>query len=223
MMQAKGGFLSEEVAKVPNDSSHRISRRGFVYQTGVLAGGALWGAAAGEPAAAPAASDAIPNRILGKTGVPLSVMTLGTAPAGFIKPHNPKHVADCVNAAIDLGINAIDTAPAYDVAEEGVGLALGKRRKQVFVSTKIMADDGRRGRKDPQQFAEDTEDRLCGPPLLPPGGRSEGGRLPQCRRRLHLDARSRRRPAGSGSSASRSTIARPSASSSWSPATWTCC
>ncbi len=125
-----------------SDSRHEISRREFVHQTGVLAGAALWGAAVGQACAARAAEgDAIPKRVLGKTGVPVTIMTLGTAPAGFTKPHDPKNVAACVNAAIDLGISAIDTAPAYDVAEEGVGLALGKQRKQVFLSTKVLADD----------------------------------------------------------------------------------
>ncbi len=123
-------------------SSGRVSRREFVYRTGALAGGAILAQGAVH-SAAPAADrrDAIPKRVLGKTGVAVTAMTLGTAPAGFIKPANPKLVAQCVNAAIDLGINAIDTAPAYDVAEEGVGLALGKRRKQVFLSTKVLADD----------------------------------------------------------------------------------
>ena len=49
-------------------------------------------------------------------------------------------MADCVNAAIDLGVNFIDMARKYDVAEEGVGLALGRRRKDVFLATKVMAD-----------------------------------------------------------------------------------
>jgi predicted aldo/keto reductase-like oxidoreductase len=130
---------------VSQETNHEISRRKFVCQTGVLAAAALAGRGqetrAQQDAQQDAAGDAIPKRVLGKTGVPVTIMTLGTAPCGFIKPHNPQHVADCVNAAIDLGINGIDTAPAYDVAEEGVGLALGKRRKQVFLSTKVMADD----------------------------------------------------------------------------------
>jgi hypothetical protein len=71
----------------------------------------------------------------------VTALTLGTAPSGFTRPHDPKLVADCVNTAIDLGVTAIDTAPAYDVGEEGVGLALGKRRGEVFLSTKVMADD----------------------------------------------------------------------------------
>jgi predicted aldo/keto reductase-like oxidoreductase len=78
--------------------------------------------------------------VLGKTGVPLTILTLGTAPCGFAKPHNPQNVAECVRAAIDLGINSIDTAPAYDVAEEGVGLGLEGKRDKVFLSTKVMAD-----------------------------------------------------------------------------------
>ena len=68
------------------------------------------------------------------------MMALGTPPTGFTQPHSPEHVADCVNAAIDLGVNFIDTARAYDVAEEGVGLALGRRRKDVVLATKVMAD-----------------------------------------------------------------------------------
>ncbi len=119
-----------------------ISRREFVYQTGALAGGTLLAAtAAGNWAAA---EDRTPGelarRTLGRTGVSVTALTLGTAPCGFAKPHSPQNVADCVNAAIDLGINAVDTAPAYDVGEEGVGLGLGKRRKEVFLSTKVLAD-----------------------------------------------------------------------------------
>jgi len=98
------------------------------------------GGAVGD-VSAKAPGDELPKRVLGRTGVSVTTLTLGTAPAGFTKPHSTKNVVDCVNAAIDLGVNAIDTAPAYDIAEEGVGLALGSRRKEVFLSTKILADD----------------------------------------------------------------------------------
>jgi aryl-alcohol dehydrogenase-like predicted oxidoreductase len=137
---APGPIAQEGFHVFDNDS--RISRRTFVYQTGLLAGGAMLGAGAAGALAAegPAASGELLRRVLGKTQVSLTALTLGTAPCGFAKPYSPQNVADCVNAAIDLGINAIDTAPAYDVAEEGVGLGLGKRRKEVFLSTKVMAD-----------------------------------------------------------------------------------
>jgi aryl-alcohol dehydrogenase-like predicted oxidoreductase len=106
----------------------------------MLAGGAVLGATAGS-AWANRSEGELPKRVLGRTGVSVTAMTLGTAPSGFTKPHDPKNTADCVNAALDLGVNAIDTAPAYDVAQEGVGLALGNRRKDVFLSTKVLADD----------------------------------------------------------------------------------
>lgn len=117
-----------------------VSRRDFVVQTGMLAGGAVLGGL-GAPARAEPAAGELPRRVLGRTGVSLTTFTLGTAPSGFTKPHNVKNVADCVDAAIELGVNAIDTAPAYDIAEEAVGLALGKRRKDIFLSTKVLADD----------------------------------------------------------------------------------
>jgi len=125
-----------------SDNHLSISRRAFVSQAGLLAGGALLGAAAGRTMAAQPKTPAgeLPRRVLGKTGVSVTALTLGTAPCGFIKPASPKHVADCVGAAIDLGINFIDTAPAYDVAEEGVGMGLGKRRKEVFLASKVLAD-----------------------------------------------------------------------------------
>jgi aryl-alcohol dehydrogenase-like predicted oxidoreductase len=120
----------------------RISRRIFVQQTGILAGGTILAASAGSAlsGAEQPASGGLPQQVLGKTGVSVTRLTLGTAPCGFTKPSNPKNVADCVNAAIDLGVTAIDTAPAYAVAEEGVGLGLGKRRTEVFLSTKVLAD-----------------------------------------------------------------------------------
>jgi predicted aldo/keto reductase-like oxidoreductase len=121
-----------------NDAS-RISRREFVYQTGVAAGASVLTSTAPAWAAA-SAGDELPRRALGRTGVEITALTLGTAPCGFAKPHSPRNVADCVSTAIDLGITAIDTAPAYDCGEEGVGLGLGQRRKEVFLSTKVLAD-----------------------------------------------------------------------------------
>ncbi len=127
--------------------SHRndftCSRRFFVRQTGLVAGGVLLGTSGAAALAedAPAAPiDLLPQRVLGRTGVSVTTMTLGTAPCGFAKGVEPPRIAKIVNAAIDEGINSIDTAPAYIKAEEGVGLALGKRRKDVFLATKVMAN-----------------------------------------------------------------------------------
>lgn len=121
-----------------------LSRRGFVRQTGFLAGSVLLGAGASplqaaEPTAATPAGP-LPQRVLGRTGVPVTTLTLGTAPCGSATGVSPQDIADIVNVALDEGVNSVDTAPAYMKAEEGVGLGLGKRRKEVFLATKVPAD-----------------------------------------------------------------------------------
>lgn len=42
-----------------------------------------------------------------------------------------------LNGLLDLGVNYIDTAPAYGNSEERIGRALGHRRNQIFLSTKV--------------------------------------------------------------------------------------
>lgn len=126
--------------------THRphVTRREFVQRSGLLAGGVLLGGvsqAAARPAGSSTFSDTIPRRVLGRTGESLTTMTLGTAPCGLSPKIPPIEIAKIVNAAIDMGINSIDTAPAYQQSEEGIGIALGTRRKDIFLATKVMADD----------------------------------------------------------------------------------
>jgi len=122
-----------------------ISRRVFVRQTGVLAGTAMLGAApvvaaSDQPAAQdvpPLLPGGVPRRILGRTGVPITTFTLGTAPCGCLPP---AEIAQLVSVALDEGVNAVDTSERYGNSQEGVGLALGERRKDVFLSTKVLAN-----------------------------------------------------------------------------------
>lgn len=122
-----------------------VSRRQFVWRTGLAAGAAMLGRSmeAAEPAApsvgelAPLSPEGPPRRILGRTQVPITTFTLGTAPCGSFPP--PK-IAELVNLALDAGVNAVDTSEKYVNSQEGVGLALGKRRKDVFLSTKVFAN-----------------------------------------------------------------------------------
>ena len=81
-----------------------------------------------------------PTRVLGRTNVRLTTMTLGTAPCGLSPKIPPPEIAEIVNYALDLGITSIDTAPAYKQSEEGIGMALGPRRKEIFLATKVLAD-----------------------------------------------------------------------------------
>src|SRR5690606_15281931 len=46
-------------------------------------------------------------------------------------------VARLLNAILDLGINYIDTAPAYGLSEERIGRAIAHRRDEFVISTKV--------------------------------------------------------------------------------------
>lgn len=127
-----------------HDEKQHLSRRTFVQKTSLLAGGMLLGTGTvpdGRSAtSAEVDQSEVPRRTLGKTNVPITAYTLGTAPCGFSNQVSVKDIADVVNAAIDLGVTSIDTARRYGKAEEGVGLGLGQRRKEVFLATKVFAD-----------------------------------------------------------------------------------
>lgn len=78
-------------------------------------------------------------RVLGGTGIHVSVHCLGTMMFGSIG--NPDH-DDCVriiHAALDQGINFVDTADMYSngEAEQIVGKALEGRRDDVVLATKV--------------------------------------------------------------------------------------
>lgn len=116
---------------------HDLSRRRFLHQAGALAVGAATANAAGIEALKPAE---LPRRVLGRTGLEVTCMTFGSAPCGISKEVPVSEVSRITNLAIDEGINFIDTAPRYGKAEEGIGLALGRRRKQIYLASKIWAD-----------------------------------------------------------------------------------
>ncbi len=123
-----------------NSKLSGISRREFLHDAGCLAGGVALGTAAGSAIAAEVAADAWPTRVLGRTGVPVTLMTLGTAPCGISKHVSIDQISGIVHEALDLGITSIDTAPKYIKSEEGIGKALGSRREDVFLATKVWAD-----------------------------------------------------------------------------------
>ncbi|MGO8744819.1 MAG: aldo/keto reductase [Thermoguttaceae bacterium] len=124
--------------------NREISRREFVC-SGLVTGAALLGSHAVSAEAAeqraselpPLTAAGPPRRILGRTKVPITMFTMGTAPCGSLPPSK---IAELVNVALDAGVNAVDTSEKYVNSQEGVGLALGRRRKDVFLSTKVSAN-----------------------------------------------------------------------------------
>lgn len=84
-----------------------------------------------------------------KFGLKISKLALGTWAMGAGKDWGPADKNDCLNAvsaAIDLGINLIDTAPIYGNyhSEELLGQALKNKRDKVLISTKCGLTPGQR-------------------------------------------------------------------------------
>jgi aryl-alcohol dehydrogenase-like predicted oxidoreductase len=81
-------------------------------------------------------------RFLGRTGVRVSPLCLGTL--NFGGPTSDEDAARIVAAALDAGMNFIDTANVYHGgrSEEAVGKALAGRRDRVVLATKVHGRTG---------------------------------------------------------------------------------
>lgn len=101
---------------------------------------------------------ALPTRTLGQTDLALSPVGIGTAPIGSHPswridwgPQDEGDAIRAIHAALDQGVNWIDTAPFYGWgrAEEIVGRALAGRRNDALVFTKCgTLPDGDGGWRD---------------------------------------------------------------------------
>ncbi|MBN1190952.1 MAG: aldo/keto reductase [Dehalococcoidales bacterium] len=84
-------------------------------------------------------------RFLGKTGLKVSEICLGVANFGAVGVYvssgriEQKEASDIISMALDAGINFFNTAErySYGVSEEVFGRAIGSRRKDAIVITKI--------------------------------------------------------------------------------------
>ncbi len=86
------------------------------------------------------------RRALGRTGVDLPVVGLGTWETLDL-PDSEQHVADAVvGAAFDADTTLVDSSPMYGRAERVLGRALGERRDEAFVATKIWTPSVQEGR-----------------------------------------------------------------------------
>jgi len=88
-------------------------------------------------------------RTLGRTGLKVSVIGLGTmVHAGHFGPMKDEESLDAIDAALDLGVNFIDTSDAYGAgySETLLGKALKGKRGKVILATKggnVMAGPNR--------------------------------------------------------------------------------
>ncbi len=83
---------------------------------------------------------------LGDTGLEVSILGLGTVkfgrnqalkyPNSFTIPDD-NQVRNVLSCAFDLGINLLDTAPAYGHSEERLGTLIRSQRKNWIIATKV--------------------------------------------------------------------------------------
>lgn len=113
-----------------------MKRREFIKVAAIAAAGGLVSCMTGVKRQS--GPRTMPERVLGKTGVKVSILALGGV-IGMKEPpsenHDPVAIAD---AALDLGINYFDTSPAYNngQSETNFGQVLARRRKEVFLAGK---------------------------------------------------------------------------------------
>jgi aryl-alcohol dehydrogenase-like predicted oxidoreductase len=106
------------------------------------------------------------HRIMGRTGVSVSNLCLGAMMFGAWGEPDHDESIRIIHAAIDAGINFIDTADVYSAgeSEEIVGKALaGGKRENVVLATKVgfpMGDDRSRRGASRRRIIRGVEDSL---------------------------------------------------------------
>lgn len=105
------------------------------------------------------------RRQLGRTGLTVSVLGLGSGGMnrlGQKRGLGKDEITSLVRQALELGINLIDTAPAYLAAEELLGEALaGIPRDSYVLCTKFQPrKQGGGGLREPEELRTSLEDSL---------------------------------------------------------------
>jgi aryl-alcohol dehydrogenase-like predicted oxidoreductase len=115
----------------------KVSRREFLEKS------ALFGAVAALGAGSGPASEKMPTRVLGKTGVRVSILALGCG-SRLLSYKSTEAAVAAINLALDSGISYLDTAYGYGQgrSETWVGQVAKTRRKEFFLATKIEPRDG---------------------------------------------------------------------------------
>jgi hypothetical protein len=88
------------------------------------------------------------KRHLGNTGLSITVLGFGGAEIGFENAEQST-VDRLLNAALDAGLNVIDTAAIYPASEAKIGQAVGSRRGEFHLFTKC----GNPGSSDDQSWS----------------------------------------------------------------------
>ncbi len=103
----------------------------------------------------------LPLRVLGRTGQKITILGLGTAPVGQSKP-GPAQGVPVFEAALEAGINYVDTAHNYDEAEDYLGHLVPRYRDKIFLATKALpkSDNPREAAAEMQSQFEESLRRM---------------------------------------------------------------
>jgi uncharacterized protein len=114
-----------------------VTRREFVKS------GVAGGLAVGPLAAADGPKTAIPTRVLGKTGMRVSILAMGGGNR-FLQYRDEDKALEALRKALDLGITYIDTSDSYGnhLSEERIGKGIKGRREGIFLATKVTERKG---------------------------------------------------------------------------------
>ena len=98
------------------------------------------------------------KRTFGNTGLEVSVLGFGGAEIGF-ENASDGDVERLLHAALDAGLNVIDTAECYADSEEKIGRAAGGRRDDFYLFTKCGHTSGLEGEDWEPKMLEASIDR----------------------------------------------------------------
>jgi aryl-alcohol dehydrogenase-like predicted oxidoreductase len=146
----------------PEDRT-QIARRRFLANLGLWAGTAMAAPdvlAQGMPIAEDSTGE-MPRRVLGRTQEKLTLVGLGSAPVGHSRPGAASGVP-VYRAALEAGINWVDTAYIYDDAEDYLGELMPEWRDRIFLVTKARPEqeDARESARQMQRQFEASLRRL---------------------------------------------------------------
>lgn len=129
-----------------------LSRRGFVTHAAAAGAGGILATAAGGAVRSLEAETAtgtdersapalIPKRPFGRTGAEISIVGFGAGSRFYGSTPDDETAAELIRAAIDRGIELVETGANYGgpegISERRIGLAMKTHRDRVFLETKV--------------------------------------------------------------------------------------
>lgn len=114
------------------------SRRQFLRVSAAATSALVWAklaSARSQEGGAASAAPTLERRRFGKTDMNVAILGFGGAEIGYERTGQAT-VETLLNAALDAGLNVVDTAECYVDSEVQIGSAIGHRRKEFYLFTK---------------------------------------------------------------------------------------